>query len=253
MEKVTIATSSGFLWLGLVSHFGSALIALVAGTIALLVAKGGKLHKKSGMVFTIAMGAAGVLAIAIAAYEGNISSVVAGFLVVYFVYTAMTAVKPMPWNGGVVDVGLMTLAFAIAAVSYWYGFVAWSRPRHVLNGVPAAMRLFLATLCLLAAIGDARTIREGGLRGPRRLARHLWRMCFALFIATGSFFIGQMKFIPARVRIVPLLIALGFAPLFFLFYWMWRVRLRGRLTGIVISAPAVSTIGQHPTRPHRQP
>jgi uncharacterized membrane protein len=237
VEKVTIATSSGFLWLGLVSHFGSALIALVAGTIALLVAKGGKLHKKSGMVFTIAMGAAGALAVPIAAYEGNIGSVVAGILVIYFVYTAMTAVKPMPGSGGIVDVALMTFAFAIAAVSYWYGLVAWSRPGHVLNGVPAAMRLFLATICLLAAIGDLRTIREGGLRGPRRLARHLWRMCFALFIATGSFFIGQMKVIPAPIRIVPLLIVLGVAPLFFLLYWMWRVRLRRRLTGLIIAAP----------------
>jgi uncharacterized membrane protein len=237
VEKVTIATSSGFLWLGLVSHFGSALIALVAGTIALLVAKGGKLHKKSGMVFTIAMGAAGALAVPIAAYEGNIGSVVGGILVIYFVYTAMTAVKPIPGTGGIVDVALMTLAFAIAAVSYWYGLVAWSRPGHVLDGVPAAMRLFLATICLLAAIGDLRTIREGGLRGPRRLARHLWRMCFALFIATGSFFIGQMKFIPAPVRIMPLLIGLGVAPLFVLLYWMWRVRLRRRLTGMIIASP----------------
>ena len=241
MQKVTIATSSGFLWLGLVSHFASALIALVAGTVALAVAKGGRLHKKSGMVFTIAMGAAGVLAIPIAAYEGNISSVVAGILVVYFVYTAMATVKPMPRNGGAIDVALMTLAFTIAAVNYWYGFVAWARPGHVLNGVPAAMRLFLATLCLLAAIGDARMILEGGLHGTRRLARHLWRMCFALFIATGSFFIGQMKFVPAPIRIVPLLIALGFAPLLALLYWMWRVRLRGR-TGIVISAPHATRV-----------
>lgn len=236
MQKVTIATSSGFLWLGLVSHFGSALIALVAGTIALVVAKGGKLHKKSGMVFTIAMGAAGALAIPIAAYEGNIGSVVGGILVVYFVYTAMTAVKPMPGSGGVVDIALMTLAFAIAAVSYWYGFVAWTRPGHALHGVPAVMRLFLATVLLLAAIGDLRAIRAGGLRGPRRLARHLWRMCFALFIATGSFFIGQMKFVPAPIRIIPLLIALGFAPLFVLLYWMWRVRLRRRLTGVIIAS-----------------
>jgi uncharacterized membrane protein len=236
VEKVTIATSSGLLWLGLVSHFGSALIALVAGTIALVVAKGGKLHKKSGMVFAIAMAVTGALIVPIAAYEGNIGSVVGGILIIYFVYTATTAVKPIPWNAAVVDVAMMTLAFAIAAVSYWYGFVAWNRPRHMLNGVPAAMRLFLATICLLAAVGDLRTIRAGGLRGPRRLARHLWRMCFALFIATGSFFIGQMKFVPAPIRYVPLMIALGVAPLFVLFYWMWRVRLRRRLAGLIIAS-----------------
>ena len=249
MDKVTIATSSGLVWLGLVSHFGTALVALVAGTIALIVAKGGRLHKQSGMVFTVAMGAAGALAVPIAAYEANTGSVVGGILVVYFVFTAMAAVKPVRGSGPLLDVVLMTLIFAVAAVSYWYGFVAWNRPGHVLRGVPAQMRFFLATICFLAAIGDARMIREGGLRGARRLARHLWRMCFALFIATGSFFIGQMKFVPAPIRYMPLLIALGVAPLFILLYWMWRVRLRGRLTGLSIASPPGPVLGHRIQRP----
>jgi hypothetical protein len=95
--------------------------------------------------------------------------------------------------------------------------------------------LVIGTVMLLAATGDLRAIRAGGLRGSRRLARHLWRMCFGLFIATGSFFLGQMKFIPQPVRIVPLLLVLAFAPIVFLVYWMWRVRVRGRLGGIVVA------------------
>jgi len=76
MQHLTIATSSGIVWLMLVCHFGAALIALVAGTIALSVAKGGRLHKRSGLVFTCAMIATGVLAGAISVYEGK--SVVGG-------------------------------------------------------------------------------------------------------------------------------------------------------------------------------
>jgi hypothetical protein len=95
--------------------------------------------------------------------------------------------------------------------------------------------LVIGIVILLAAIGDLRAIRAGGLQGSRRLARHLWRMCFALFVATGSFFLGQMKFIPEPLRIVPLLLVIAFAPVLFLFYWMWRVRIRGRLGGIVVS------------------
>ena len=91
---------------------------------------------------------------------------------------------------------------------------------------------------MLAAIGDLRAIRAGGLSGSRRLARHLWRMCFGLFIATGSFFLGQMKFIPEPVRILPLVLVLAFAPIPFLLYWMWRVRIRGQLRGIVVAAHA---------------
>jgi hypothetical protein len=61
-------------------------------------------------------------------------------------------------------------------------------------------------------------------------------MCFALFVATGSFFLGQMKFVPEPVRIVPLLLVLAFAPILFLFYWTWRVRVRGKLSGIIVGA-----------------
>jgi hypothetical protein len=61
-------------------------------------------------------------------------------------------------------------------------------------------------------------------------------MCFGLFAATGSFFLGQMKFIAEPVRIVPVLLVLAFAPILFLFYWMCRVRVRGRLSGIIVGA-----------------
>ena len=92
MQHLTIATSSGIVWLMLVCHFGAALIALVAGTIALSVAKGGRLHKRSGLVFTCAMIATGVLAAGISVYEGK--SVVGGAFAAYLVFTAATTVKP---------------------------------------------------------------------------------------------------------------------------------------------------------------
>jgi hypothetical protein len=112
----------------------------------------------------------------------------------------------------------------------------WIDPTVEVVGRPRVVPpLVIGIVILLAAIGDLRAIRAGGLQGSRRLARHLWRMCFGLFIATGSFFLGQMKFIPQPVRIVPLLLVIAFAPVLFLFYWMWRVRIRGRLGGIVVS------------------
>jgi len=233
VNKITIATSSGFLWLFLVTHFGTALVALLAGTVALAVAKGGKLHKKTGMIFVVSMIIAGLLASVISVYAGK--SVVGGIFVGYLIYTATTTVRALPGSGRRMDIALMLMAFAFAAAMLWDGIVVWGLPGRMRNGVPAGMILFLGTVCLLAAIGDARMIREGGLRGPRRIARHLWRMCFGLFIATGSFFFGQARFIPEPIRFGPLLGALGVAPLVILLYWMRRVRLRRRLTGLTIA------------------
>ncbi|MGA2098047.1 MAG: hypothetical protein ABSH39_17235 [Candidatus Acidiferrum sp.] len=45
------------------------------------------------------------------------------------------------------------------------------------------MFFFLGSICLLAAAGDIRKLVSGGLFGAKRVARHLWRMCFGLFIA----------------------------------------------------------------------
>jgi hypothetical protein len=99
------------------------------------------------------------------------------------------------------------------------------------------MMLFLATVNILAAVGDWRVTRSGELRGARRVARHLWRMCFGMFIATGSFFIGQMQVFPKPLRVLPLMLALGVAPLGALLYWMWRIRLRQSLRGLIMSQP----------------
>jgi len=48
-------------------------------------------------------------------------------------------------------------------------------------------------------------------------------MSFALFIASGSFFIGQAKVIPKPIRIFPVLITLAVLPLVLLIYWLVRV------------------------------
>jgi len=238
MDRVTFATSSGFLWVALAVHFAAGLVAIVTGTIALAAAKGGRLHKQIGLVFTWAMIVLGLTAAGIGTYEKIPGQVFGGLLAAYLVFTAMTTVKPLPGIGQRVNFALMVLAFGYGVVSLYGGVVEWLDPTVQVVGRPRVVPpLIIGTVVLLAAFGDLRAIREGGLRGSRRLTRHLWRMCFALFVATGSFFLGQMKFIPEPVRILPLILVLAFAPIPFLLYWMWRVRVRGRMSGIVVGAP----------------
>jgi len=44
-----------------------------------------------------------------------------------------------------------------------------------------------------------------------------------------------MQFVPAPMRVVPLLLVLAIAPLVLLLYWVGRVRLRGRVTGLIFT------------------
>ena len=237
LERVTLATASGPIWLTLVAHISAGAVGLIAGAVALVAAKGGQVHKRSGIVFVYAMIAMVSLAGVISAYEGKPFGAGAVFTA-YLVVTATLTVKPAFPNWRPVSIALMLAVFVSGALMYWHAAVAWQAPGHQIAGVPAGMTGFLATIAMLAALGDFRMMRAGGIAGPRRLTRHLWRMCFALFIATGSFFLGQMKFIPAPIRSLPLMMLLGIGPLFIMLYWMWRIRLRKKVSGIIDSRSA---------------
>src|SRR5438045_1662075 len=94
---------------------------------------------------------------------------------------------------------------------------------HIGGGMLGIAAGFVA----LAAPADRRVIRSGGLTGPARIRRHLWRMCLAMFVGTGSLFIGQPKVFPEWLRGSPILWLLAFAPLAAMAFWLTRTRSTG--------------------------
>ena len=81
-----------------------------------------------------------------------------------------------------------------------------------------------AVIAALAAVSDLRMIAGGGLLGPPRTARHLWRMCAALFIAAGSLFFGRQRDFPPALQGTVWLMIHPFAVLGALFFWLVKVR-----------------------------
>ena len=87
------------------------------------------------------------------------------------------------------------------------------------------MHFFLGSVMLLAAAGDVRMLLRGGVFGAQRIVRHFWRMCFGLFIATGSFFLVQgSKVFPAFILKTNILFIPAILPLILLIFWLFRVR-----------------------------
>jgi hypothetical protein len=114
---------------------------------------------------------------------------------------------------------------AIGIGGWINGLEALHSPSGLKYGVPAGMHLFMGSVCLLAAAGDVRMLVRGGVFGLQRISRHLWRMCFGLFIANGSFFLGQgSKVFPAFVLKTGVLFVPAVLPLLLLIFWMIRVR-----------------------------
>lgn len=158
--------------------------------------------------------------------------------------TALTTVRPLGTGSRWIALGALLVAFGVGLVNVALGVETLAAGAFTRSGVPVPMLFFMGSIALLAGMGDLRVLRSGPLQGARRIARHLWRMCFALFVASGSFFLGQADEIPEPLRIYPLLAIPAVLPLVALLYWLWRVRIRRSSRGIVTATSPEAVTGR---------
>ena len=216
-------------------HIAAGGLAIVLGAVALSVKKGGSIHRRSGLLFVYAMLVMGVSASILSLLKDrDAGNMFAGVLTAYFVGTGLTAVRPVSSWTRLINAVALAVAVVLAAGCAVDGVWSINTPGLDPDGVPfrtlGVMSLIIAGVLVMAAAGDVRTMRVGMPRGRPRLARHLWRMCFALFIAAGSFFSLEERvarvlpepFTTGPIRALP--IVLLFATMF---YWLWRVGGRG--------------------------
>lgn len=218
-------------------HIVSASFALLGAYAALFAPKGGVLHRRAGVLFIWAMIVMGIAASILSRAKGEAG--VAGPMILYLVITAVATMRERETVPRWLLPSLMVVGFAVGAVNIAGGFILLEHPRP---GAPPAAAFITGGLLVIAALGDVRVLLRGPLRGSARLPRHMWRMCYAAFSATGSFFLGQADEIPKALRIWPLLIVLAFLPALAMLYYFaregWRRR-RSRKRAIArVYAPA---------------
>jgi uncharacterized membrane protein len=218
-------------------HVASGGVAMILGAVALTAKKGGPLHRRSGQLFVAAMCVMAVTAAILGIRNGTAgANIGAALMTAYFVGTAVTTVRAATRWTTHINAAALVLALVLAALIVVGGINDINSPDLSPGGVPrrtiGVMSLIIAAVLLLGAVGDIRIMRVGPPRGGPRLARHLWRMCFALFIAAGSFFsirervatILPAPFTSGPMRLLPILLLFGA-----MFYWLWRVRRRRAL------------------------
>ncbi|HKC63058.1 MAG TPA: hypothetical protein VKB86_05445 [Pyrinomonadaceae bacterium] len=216
-------------------HIIAGAIGIVSGAVALCALKGATLHRKSGMIFVFAMLVMSSSAVVLAIVKLNRGNVVGGGLAFYMVTTALLTTRRRVAGDEWMDIAAMLLGLAVAITAFTFGFLALQSETGTLDGYTPPLYFIFGSIILLSVVGDIRMMVSRGLQGRRRITRHLWRMCFAMFIATGSFFLGQSKHFPQPLRIIPLLMILALMPLLFMLYWLLRVRFmkRHKLKGSV--------------------
>lgn len=207
-------------------HVCIAAIGLSSGFVALLSPKGRVVHLKAGQVFLVSMLAMTVIALCLAILHGDLVSIVPSMLTFYLVATGWYAIARKPGGAGQIDIAMLCLALAAGTTGVVLGLKA---AHHVTgsddDGFPAAVYFIFGSVAFLAAALDVRMLASRGLRGAHRLARHLWRMCVAMFIAATSFFQGQEQVFPQQLHGTLLLKAPALLVLATMLYWLLRLLL----------------------------
>lgn len=200
-------------------HITAGALALVFGYIALYAAKGAALHRKAGIFFVYAMVTMSITGMLISAVEGVAPqiNIPTALLTFYLVTTSLLTVRPA--GSRRLDIVAMVMALAIGVSCFALAINAIAS-----GGAGAGMAyplVMFGGVAVAASVGDRRMVRAGSLRGSPRLARHLWRMCFALFLASIAFFprLGRIDGFPKPLIAFPILAVLAI-----MFYWLWRVR-----------------------------
>jgi uncharacterized membrane protein len=211
-------------------HILAGMLALACGYVALYATKGATLHRRTGMLFVyaiVAMSLSGALMDALKTSRISVN-VVAGLVTFYFVTTALLTVRPRLQKPNWIDAAAMLFAVTVGLLAFRSGFELANRGRP-----EAGPSFIFGIVALLAAAGDVRMMRAGGIQGPRRIARHLWRMCFAMWVAAASFFWGPPNRVPEVIRIPALQAVAVLLPIFAMLYWLWRVRVRQTFRGVI--------------------
>jgi hypothetical protein len=201
-------------------HIAAGMASIPLGTIAVAVRKGGWLHARAGMGFFGSMLLLGVTAAILERFRmPEPGSMIPPLLVCYFVLTSWVTARRRDGTAGKFEMIACAVALGAAAVIAWTAFEGGAA-----TPIGRGPVFVFAAVTLLAGLLDLNAILRAPLSVKQRIARHLWRMCVAFFIATGSFFLGQQDVLPAAVRGSPWLFAPAFAPLAVMLFWLVRLR-----------------------------
>jgi len=228
----------------LLVHILAGTLGLLSGTAAIVFRKGSRRHILAGRVFVVSMLTMGAAATYLAIVRHQTNNLTGGMLTFYLVGTAWLTARRRDNETSRLDWLALLIPVGIGIFTWTVGVRVLLSGRSSIDGVPVGMMFFMGSICLLAATGDVRMLLRGGVPERKRIARHLWRMCYALFIASGSFFLGPSnrplrllssvgisKYLPAIFFSMGLYLFLTILPLVLLIFWLVRIRYRNAYMG----------------------
>ena len=235
----------------LLVHIWAGIFALPSGAAAMIFRKGSPRHVLAGKVFVASMLTMSSAAVYLAILNDEAPNILAGTLTLYLITTAWLTARRKEGETSKLDGVALLVPLTTGVWSWAVGLEKLLSHVPSKDGVPLGMNFFMGSVMLLSAAGDIRMLARGGLFGTQRMARHLWRMCFGLFIAAGSFFLGGNnrplrllsaarlgQHVPRPLLITGVYLFLSMLPLILLIFWLVRVRFANAYKGKAIPAEA---------------
>lgn len=209
-------------------HISGGGLGILTGMAALIPRKGSPIHMRIGNLFFYSMIVMTVSATYLAMFkEGSWINSIAGMITFYMVITARRAATNKEGKSGITEFAGAAYIFAIL-VTLIVLILDVSQTGPKPDGVYVEAYYMFGVIVTLAFALDVKVLIKGGVYGAQRVARHLWRMCIALYIATASFFLGQQQVFPESMQgtfalAVPVIVVIAA-----MLFWVIRVFLMSR-------------------------
>ena len=126
----------------------------------------------------------------------------------------------------------------VAAGAFLFGTKGMMDPIGPKEGMFAPVLFIVGAIALFSAALDVALIRRRGAAGAHRIARHLWRMGFAVFITAAISLIGQSPRFPEALQRMEYLAPPVALSLALTVFWLLRIRFGARWRQR-LAAPAV--------------
>ena len=212
----------------LYAHIFSGAMGLIAGSVASLSKKGSSIHRKAGVVFLISMLICYLIGAGVAPFltEGQRPNFVAAILALYLLITGVIAAKRRQFIAQNTEKIGFVIALLITAMGVIFMVMGSQSDTGTVDGSPPQAFILFIVAGSLAAIGDLRAVIKSKLSNTERIIRHIWRMCFSFFIASGSLFFGQPQIFSDWFNESVFPVLLGFFPLFVLLLFILKIKIQ---------------------------
>lgn len=207
-------------------HIGGGAFGLVSGLTASLAEKGAVVHRAAGAVFLVSMFITYLIGAGVAPFleQGQRPNFVAGILALYLLITGVMAARRGSFVAGTAERFGLAVALIITGMGALFMVMGANSESGTVDGSPPQAFLIFIIGGGVAALGEVNALIRRELSERARITRHLWRMCFSFFIASGSLFFGQPQLFPEWFNGSLLSAAVTFFPIFILVIWAVRVR-----------------------------